>query len=249
MTALAHRPTVADILAADHDWYHTVTLADGVATPGLMDLRPYVDHAALPADMAGLRALDVGSFDGFWAFEMERRGASVVGIDGDRSPWPDVPRVHAPELPVTETLGTGFRLLKAYFGSDVERRIVTMSDLSPETAGGLFDLAFVGAILLHVRDPLGTLERVRDVLVPGGRLVVMEPVDADLDEGPVAETPAARFRGQTSQISIWYPNSSCLVDWVRTAGYQDVELLGRCWFEEPNGRRQLTRTVHATNSA
>ena len=247
MAARGERPTVAEILAADHDWYHTVTLTDGVTTPGLMDLRPYIDHAALPDDMAGMRTLDVGSFDGFWAFEMERRGASVVGVDGDRSPWPDVPRVHAPHLPVIDTLGTGFQLLKAYFQSAVERRVVAMDELSPETAGGLFDLAFVGAILLHVRDPLGALERVRDVLVPGGRLIVMEPVDADLDDGPVADAPAARFRGQSSQISLWYPNSLCLVDWVKTAGYADVDLLERQWFEEPSGRRQLTRTVHATN--
>ena len=35
----------------------------------------------LPRDLRGRRALDIGTFDGFWAFELERRGAEVVAID------------------------------------------------------------------------------------------------------------------------------------------------------------------------
>jgi len=38
----------------------------------------------LPADLSGRRALDVGTFDGFWAFELERRGAEVVAADLER---------------------------------------------------------------------------------------------------------------------------------------------------------------------
>ena len=30
-----------------------------------------------------MRALDVGTWDGFWAFEMERRGAEVTALDLD----------------------------------------------------------------------------------------------------------------------------------------------------------------------
>ena len=47
-------------------------------TEGTFDLRPYVARYGLPTDMTGMRALDVGTWDGFWAFEMERRGAEVV---------------------------------------------------------------------------------------------------------------------------------------------------------------------------
>ena len=41
-----------------------------------------VERFGLPASLAGKTALDVGTADGFWAFEMERRGAArVVAID------------------------------------------------------------------------------------------------------------------------------------------------------------------------
>ncbi len=64
----------------------------------MFDLRPYVDRYGLPADLSGLRVLDVGTFEGFWAFELERRGASVTALDVDRIQqldWP--PRLRPAE--------------------------------------------------------------------------------------------------------------------------------------------------------
>src|SRR4051812_42958839 len=65
-------------------------LAPGVVTPGRGDWRRHVARV-LPDDMRGLRALDVGTFAGFWAFEMERRGADVVAIDVDDLDAVDLP--------------------------------------------------------------------------------------------------------------------------------------------------------------
>jgi hypothetical protein len=67
-----------------YDWYHSLDLAPGVVTPGMFDHRPHLARYPLPPDLSGKRCLDVGTMDGFWAFEMERRGAaSVVAIDLD----------------------------------------------------------------------------------------------------------------------------------------------------------------------
>src|SRR3954447_15154722 len=76
-------------------WYHTLELP-GLTTEGVFDLRLYLDRYGLPDDMAGIRALDVGTWDGFWAFEMERRGATVVALDLDDERDLDWP---APFLP------------------------------------------------------------------------------------------------------------------------------------------------------
>ena len=62
-------------------WYHTVDLGNGMITPGSFDYRATVDHFGLPASMEGMTALDVGSATGFFAFEMERRGASVTSME------------------------------------------------------------------------------------------------------------------------------------------------------------------------
>ncbi len=68
--------------ALEREWYHTIELAPGVETPGWFDTRGVVPELPFPASLAGKRCLDVATFDGFWAFEMERRGAAeTVGID------------------------------------------------------------------------------------------------------------------------------------------------------------------------
>src|SRR5439155_4349574 len=78
--------------ALDPLWYHTLELGDGTVTPGWMDLRPIVERLPWP-DVRGKRCLDVGTYDGFLAFELERRGAAaVVATDiSDHSQW-DWPR-------------------------------------------------------------------------------------------------------------------------------------------------------------
>src|SRR2546429_10019624 len=74
------------------EWYNTLELGPGMETPGWHDTRPIVNQVPFPASLEGKRCLDVGTFDGFWAFEMERRGAAeVVAIDilnPDEWDWP-----------------------------------------------------------------------------------------------------------------------------------------------------------------
>lgn len=65
-------------LAENPSWYHTIDLGGSVETPGYVDWRGYADRI-LPAELRGLRALDVGTYDGFWAFEMEKRGGRGGG--------------------------------------------------------------------------------------------------------------------------------------------------------------------------
>lgn len=62
-------------------WYHTVDLGNGIVTPGSFDYRASIDAFGFPPTLAGLRALDVGSATGFFAFELERRGAAVVSVE------------------------------------------------------------------------------------------------------------------------------------------------------------------------
>jgi SAM-dependent methyltransferase len=62
-------------------WYHTVELPGGLVTPGLYDYRETLAQFPFPADMRGMRVLDVGSASGYFAFEFARRGATVVSVD------------------------------------------------------------------------------------------------------------------------------------------------------------------------
>ena len=53
-----------------------------MVTPGWFDTRAVAPKLPFPERSTGKRCLDIGTFDGFWAFEMERRGADeVLAID------------------------------------------------------------------------------------------------------------------------------------------------------------------------
>lgn len=52
------------------EWYHTLELEPGLVTKGVFDLRLHVSRYGLPERMDGMRVLEVGTFDGFWAFEI-----------------------------------------------------------------------------------------------------------------------------------------------------------------------------------
>lgn len=147
-------------------WYHVLELPGGIVTPGEYDLRPVAPRLPWP-DLADARCLDVGSRDGFYAFEMERRGAGeVVSLDIDDpaqidfSVFPPPP----PEL-VQRELDDGngaFALAWDALGSHVQRRHQSLYELDEDEVGR-FDVAVIGTLLLHLRDPIAALRAVRGV--------------------------------------------------------------------------------------
>ena len=66
-------------------WFHTFSLnGAGVYTPGIARDHRY-RLRAIPEQLTGARVLDVGVFDGFYAFLAERRGAArVVAVDNEQ---------------------------------------------------------------------------------------------------------------------------------------------------------------------
>jgi SAM-dependent methyltransferase len=214
---------------ANPAWYHAIELAPGVVTPGRADWR----HAAgklLPADLDGKRALDVGTFDGFWAFELEGRGAEVVAIDVeslDAAEWPALsrPRLEATAREWDIELGRGFALAAETLGSSVRREVCPVYELSADRIGGAVDFAFVGALLLHLRDPVRALERVAATLRPGGEALLLEPISLrDTVRSP--RRPVARFEAASSDFNWWVSNLSALKAMAWAAGLVDVHSRG-----------------------
>jgi SAM-dependent methyltransferase len=218
-----------EAVGANPTWYHTIELAPGVTTPGYVDLRKVVDRV-LPDDLRGKRALDVGTFDGFWAFELERRGAEVVAADLERidaAEWPPHKREEL-EREVAESeveLGRGFGLAASVLQSKVRRVACSIYDLEPERIGGRVDLGFVGSLLLHLRDPVRGLEAVRSVLGPGGELRLVEPFSVALT-WRAPRRPAAEFQTLGTPFNWWVPNLAGIEAWLRTAGYGSPRRLG-----------------------
>ena len=203
--------------AKTHRWYHTMELAPGEWTDGWFDLRPSVHHYGLPEDLSGKRALEIGPWDGFWSFEMERRGAEVVAIDIDDErelDWP--PRFRPRESP-DEPRGEGFALAKEILGSKAERVVCNVYDAKPENLG-TFDLVFCGSVLIHLRDQLLALQRIADLCT--GMFISAEIYDRTLDLIPF---PVARFEAYRKQVEFWRPSTRTWRRMIWAAGFDRVE--------------------------
>jgi len=237
--APAPSPDLRARIAAQR-WYHSIELAPGLVTPGWFDLRPFVWRYGLPERLDGLRVLDVGTWDGFWAFELERRGAEVVALDVDRDEEYDVPPRRRPERYPETDRGAGFRLAHEALGSRVRRVHCNLYDATPERLGGTFDLVFCGAVLLHVRDQLLALERMAGLC--HGRLILAEEFDRASGLVPF---PVSRYRADRDRaVVFWLPSARTWRRMAWTAGFDDVTEHGRFAYRLAGGLGRGVRIPH-----
>jgi tRNA (mo5U34)-methyltransferase len=213
-------------VATERRWYHTIELPDGSITPGYADTRAARSYLEWPAEVVGGRCLDVGTFDGFWAFEMERLGAAeVVALDiddPDLFDWPYDWRRSGPDGMRRDRRldGSCFAKAAAALDSSARRTCASVYELHPGEHGS-FDVVFCGALLLHLRDPVRALEAMREVCA--GELVLVEHIDPVLDL--VARgVPCARVAPEADQW--WRANSAGLVRLLERAGFA-VTWVGR----------------------
>ncbi|HYN37095.1 MAG TPA: DUF1698 domain-containing protein [Actinomycetota bacterium] len=182
-------------------WWHEIELAPGVVTPGDDSNRmklPILDEIGLPKDMAGLRALDIGCSDGYFSFEMEKRGALVVAIDF-------VPENY-----------TGFATAKKILGSVVEYRMENVYNLSPETFG-TFDVVIFMGVLYHLRSPLAGLDAIRSVMKEGAELFVGTMIIDEYFQLPDgAATSLTALHPALAEVPIWqaFPRGSLNGDYT-----------------------------------
>ena len=204
---------------ARYPWYHSIDLGDGLVTPGMFDHRGSEDRHGLPSDLTGKRCLDVGTMDGFWAFAMERRGAAeVVAVDledPEALDWPASLRFNITKT-LDETKGDRFELVRRTLGSSVERRLCSVYRLDPAELGQ-FDFVFCGDMLVHLKDPVSAVERIRSVC--RGAAVLTNPVK---EHFPYRRRPLAQFDG-IDEFEWWVPNRAALERVVRAAGFPRVE--------------------------
>ncbi len=205
------------------DWYHSIDLGHGVVTTGLVDHRAQVPLYGLADSLVGKRVLDVATFDGFWAFEFERRGAEVVALDV--ASWSDVDmphrmRPHVAEFELDGPTGAAFALAHAILGSHVQRVERSVYDLDPEWIG-TFDLVFISDLLLHLRCPQRAIERAASVC--RGELMIAD-VFTPMLEG-FGDLALAQFTAPSH--TWWLPNIKTLSTMMSVAGCESIEEVAR----------------------
>lgn len=200
-----------------YPWYHTLELPGGVVTKGMFDHRPVLDRYPLPADLTGKRCLDVATMDGYWAFEMERRGAaSVTALDLEDPADLDWPAsLRGQDQRLDETKAERFALVKEALDSKVERILLSAYDLGPEL--GSFDFVFCGDLLLHLKDPITPVENIRSVCTESAVIVNV------IKRFRFSEKRAMAELDGIDNFEWWVTNLAGLVRIVQAAGFARVE--------------------------
>jgi tRNA (mo5U34)-methyltransferase len=208
----------------EYTWYHTITFPDGEVTPGIYDHRDVVPLYGLADDLSGKRALDVATADGFWAFELERRGAAVTAVDLPSSTDLDMPPqvlALAQAMPPRRR-GQRFREAHERLGSTVEYLDRSVYSLDPQDMGQ-FDLVHAGDLLLHLERPLEALRKMSGMVAPGGKLIISDVVDPSLP-GREDLTFSVRYVGGWDTVTWWYPSIDALGQMIVDSGLAKVEL-------------------------
>ncbi len=193
-------------------WFHSLELGHGVRTPGIIDSQKVLGRVNLPEQLAGKSVLDVGAWDGFYAFEAEKRGAQRV-LATDHFCWSG------------DGWGTkrGFDLAHELLESQVESRDIDIMDLSPD-AIGVFDVVLFLGVLYHMRHPMLALEKVASV---AGDLLILE-TSADLTN---CRRPALAFyqEGQLNNDGTnWFgPNEPAIHAMLKAVGFRKVQTVYR----------------------
>jgi tRNA (mo5U34)-methyltransferase len=231
-------------------WYHTIDLGPGLASHGFFDHRSVVDRYGLPTSLAGLTALDIGTADGFWAFEMERRGADRV-VASDIATYGDfdwLPHIRDGLGAQLDTPRRGyFDLAHRMRGSRVEYRVCSVYDLSP-TSVGEFDVVFCGSLLLHLQNPVKALSAIRSVT--RGMAIIETLVDPYLERHSKgrpwmsfghreAETAEGKQLGEACVY--WSFSTAALKEMLTYAGFTTIE--SRKPFALPPGQLPVTAVV------
>jgi tRNA (mo5U34)-methyltransferase len=187
-------------------WYHSMELPDGRVIPGFLSLdslRNRMTQFPVPADLRGKRALDIGAWDGWFTFELERRGARVMAVDS--------------------TAFERFGVARDLLGSQAEYRIEDVCRLSPAQIG-YFDIVMFLGVLYHLKHPMLALEKVCELSTD---MVCVESFVSG-DGGDLSAKPVMEFYETTElcgQFDNWVgPNTACLLAMCRSAGFARVQL-------------------------
>src|SRR5436309_6595294 len=212
---------------ADCYFYHTVELPGyGVIEGRDWDLRGGVDEYLGKVAFEGQRVLEIGPASGFLTFEMEKRGADVVSVEvTEEHGWDFVPypaakleQVFGPRRIVMQQLKNSYWFSHAALQSKAKLYYGDVYNLP--AALGQFDIAVMGAVLLHCRDPLRIVEQCWKM---ASLLIITDMFYPDLEGAPIcrlAPTPQ-NFLWHTW----WHFSTQFFTQFLAVMGFNTSEIL------------------------
>ena len=223
MVIEAEAGAAASALADVPFWFHTFAIdtgAERLYTPGMArDHRYRIPF--LPEDFNGLSVLDIGAFDGFYAFLAESRGADfVMAVENEQyREWISA------RWGVDLAGGEGFAAISDLIGSRVDYRTLDAFDL--DGINETFDLVLCLGILHRVENPLGLMRILSRRTAEGGRVMLETHGSADtgLDGTRAVHIPEPGGTYSNDDQVFWGFTPGGLDSMARHAGFAGFELL------------------------
>lgn len=177
-------------------WFHNIEVLPDLWTGGHYTPNPIwlFNLMELPADMKGLKALDIGCADGAYSFEMARRGADVTSAD-----------LFSPDFQNVNFLSEALNLPVKYKQSSIY-------ELQGEKE---YDIILALGLLYHLQYPLLGLHCLNKLC--RGTLVLESHVSSGwgmwlkfLPGKELADDPS----------NWWDPTPKCLLSMIKSSGFE-----------------------------
>ncbi|MEO0821884.1 MAG: methyltransferase domain-containing protein [Pseudomonadota bacterium] len=155
--------------------------------------------------------LDIGAADGLYSLMAAHGGArSLAAIDCDYTDWP-----------------LNLQALTAAWTLDID--ILTGDFRRHDFGARRFDVILFMGVLYHLEDPFSAIRQFRDLLKPGGRLLIetqLSMLETDLPVFELAsdlfETAAVQAEGHVDAVGVSnyvFPNRLAMAQLARTYGF------------------------------
>jgi hypothetical protein len=216
-------------------FYHVTELPNGEVIDGPWDLRGCGPDYLGKIELEGKRVLEMGPASGYLTFWMESQGADVVGFDVgfdkciDLLPVPgsDMRAERAEHMRAVGHVQNSWWYQHALRSSQAKMVYGDIYDMPTDL--GHFEVAFYGAILLHLRDPFGALSS------GGQRADTIVVTDAIQDWADVPDSNTMRFDPKGNEI---------LTNWWTITPGAVVAMLARLGFDDVTMTRHVARHRH-----
>ena len=194
-------------------WVHCIDLGNGLVTPGMWQPNPLILKAFDETDFHGKKVLDIGCWDGLWAFEAEKRGArEVVAIDDISQRWNQE----------QQTFTLAHRALNSKVRYNPRVNVFSLAELLNEHD---FDIVLFLGVYYHLKNPLLALAHIREVLKTGGLMLVEGDVITNTDENFARFYYRERYKRDKSNW--WVPTVPCLRDWIECSFFSILREYGK----------------------
>jgi len=208
-----------------HQWYHNIDLGYGIVTPGV-GFHPIWDmirRTRKHVDYRGKKVLDIGSWDGMWAFEAERAGAAaVVATEVQYSAY----KTFLLCRDILESNVLPYYNCSVY---DLHSRLDGFLFESPSREDvpedKYFDIAQNFGLLYHLRDPFYGMSQTRSVLKKGGTaifetaVILDDPAPYMLLNGYMTHAP----RVYDDPTTWWAMTIPCFMEMMSSTFFRPIE--------------------------